>query len=531
NFDGSDLACQIILADRIQQVAQHLSTAENAQFQDSLEEQARTPVGELSQAQIDELVVQGQAYTIEARQRDLGATAVGLQELVLAGIKGTVAYTWHALILARKVTAHIESEKTHLEHELAASKGKDTKARTHRAELRAKIADQVALLEFWHSRKRRLLDELCESLAFLAQDPTDSKALLDAAVRVGNTNLLAMELLEKGHLARFGTPSPTVVRISPAPGKCILVSGHDLEVLYELLLATRGKGVNVYTHGEMLPAHSYPVFRDFDHLVGHFGGSWSSQQKEFGAFPGAILMTSNCIQTPDESYKDYIFSIDPVGYPGIAKITRNDLGKLDFSPLIKAAQDSSGFFKARTNEKITIGYGADALIKLTDPIRKAIQQNYLRRIFLIGGCDGHGEKRNYFTELAKSLPRDCQILTLGCGKFRFNREEIPPLASGLPRLLDMGQCNDAYGAIRLARFLSEAFGCKISQLPLSIVLSWYEQKAVAVLLSLLALDVTGIRLGPSLPAFLTPEALSLLAEKFNIKATTTPAADIAEELG
>ncbi|MDD3586704.1 MAG: hydroxylamine reductase, partial [Thermoguttaceae bacterium] len=293
---------------------------------------------------------------------------------------------------------------------------------------------------------------------------------------------------------------------------------------------TRGKGINIYTHGEMLAAHSYPVLREFDHLAGHFGGSWSSQQKEFGAFPGAILMTTNCVQKPDESYQDYIFSIDPVGYPGMTRITRNELGKFDFTPLIKAAQDSSGFFKARTNEKITIGYGADAIISLADPIRKAIQQNYLRRIFLIGGCDGHGEKRNYFTELAKSMPSDCQILTLGCGKFRFNREEIPPLASGLPRLLDMGQCNDAYGAIRLVRFLSDAFGCKINQLPLSIILSWYEQKAVAILLSLLALDISDIRLGPSLPAFLTPEALNILVEKFHIKPITTPAQDLAEAL-
>jgi len=318
------------------------------------------------------------------------------------------------------------------------------------------------------------------------------------------------------------------VRLHGKKGKAILISGHDLHDLYQLLLQTEGKGINIYTHGEMLPAHGYPKLNAFPHLVGNWGGAWVDQAADFDEFPGAILMTSNCIQKPRETYKGRIFTAGPVEWPGIAHIEGTD-----FAPVIEAALNAPGFAEDEpaVPEAMT-GFGHDAVLSVAPVVIDAVKSGALKRFFLIGGCDGARSGRSYFTELAEKVPDDCVILTLACGKFRFNKmQQSFGTLGGLPRLMDMGQCNDAYSALKVAQALAGAFNCGVNDLPLSLILSWYEQKAVAILLTLLWLGVRNIRIGPTLPAFLSPGVLNLLHEKFNLMPTTTAEKDLAAILG
>lgn len=524
NFDPAVITRQICLADRMLQLGEYLASEKNPEYQSKLEKEALLPIDPLTDAQIDELLEQGKAYSIQVRNADLGPAVTGLQELVLYGIRGTAAYSLHLLELGVPARESVEFEIKGMKGRVKELKSRDPKEKELKATLQRDIAAMEADLLQWTARERELLDGLFAELAFLAEEPTDADRLLASALTVGKLNLTAMELLEKSHISVYGTPEPTVVRTTPVAGKCILVSGHDLADLAELLKQTEGEGINIYTHGEMLPAHSYPGLKKYAHLAGHYGSAWQNQQKEFDAFPGAILMTTNCLQKPQESYFDYIFTTGPVAWPGVKRIEPDAHGKKDFAPLIKAALDSPGYFKAKPVEKLTVGFGADAVIKMSDRVFRGFEKGEIRRFFLIGGCDGAQEARNYFTELAEKVPNDCVILTLGCGKYRFNALDFPPLPNALPRLWDMGQCNDAYSAIRLLTFFAEKFDCGVNELPVSIFLSWYEQKAVAVLLTLLALDVKSIRLGPTVPAFLAPETVALLQEKFGL----TPISDDPE---
>ncbi|MDO5579966.1 MAG: hydroxylamine reductase [Planctomycetia bacterium] len=514
NFSANEIAEKILRAYQISQILEYLSKEKNPEYQASLEKELAAQTAETTQEQIDELVEQGAAYSISARQKAYGNTVVGLQELVLCGIKGAAAYTSHLLPLADELREKLSSFILADKEILKSIKSKD---RQRKLDQKEKIAQDEAELAEWISKERELLDGFIRQLAFLGEEPTDIEALYEAAMETGRLNLLAMEMLESAHIHLYGKQEPTVVRTSPVQGKCILVSGHDLRDLYALLKQTEGKGVNVYTHGEMLVAHAYPEFKKFKHLAGHYGGAWCQQQKEFDGFPGAILMTSNCIQKPAESYHDYIFTTGPVYWPGIQHIDPDSEGTKDFSPLLKAALDSPGFFRPKSNDRITIGFGADAVIGLFEQLRKAMQSKIFSRFYLIGGCDGPEKEREYFTELAKNVPADGIILTLGCGKYRFNRENFAPLPSGLPRLFDLGQCNDAQGAIRLAIKFMEEFNCRIDQLPISFYLSWFEQKAVAVLLTLLALGIKGIYIGPKAPAFITPEIMEILVARCDLK--------------
>jgi len=308
---------------------------------------------------------------------------------------------------------------------------------------------------------------------------------------------------------------------TPLKGKAILVSGHDLKDLKELLVQTEGKGINVYTHGEMLPAHGYPGLKKYEHLVGNYGGAWQLQQKEFDAFPGAILMTTNCIIRPRDGYKGRLFTTGPVGWPGIPHLRDGD-----FTPVIKAALAAEGFQQDGPPGTILVGFARNAVLSVAQKVISAVKNGDIRHFFLIGGCDGAKPGRNYYTELAQAVPEDCVILTLGCGKYRFNKLQFGDIG-GIPRLLDCGQCNDAYSAVQIALALAEAFQCGVNELPLSIICSWFEQKAVAILLTLLHLGIRDIRLGPSLPAFLTPSVLKVLVDKFNIMPISTPQEDLA----
>ncbi|MBI5209973.1 MAG: hydroxylamine reductase [Elusimicrobia bacterium] len=421
------------------------------------------------------LVAAGRAIGIDARKKEAGDDVTGLQELLAYGLKGTAAYADHALILGQ------ESEE---------------------------------VFAFFH-----------EALSFLADDPRDIGELLAWNLKCGEANLKVMGLLDAANTGAYGHPVPTKVRVEPVKGKAILVSGHDLKDLEELLKQTEGKAVNVYTHGEMLPAHGYPGLKKYKHLAGNYGGAWQDQQKEFAAFPGAILMTTNCIQRPADSYKGRIFTSGLVAWPGVAHVQDRD-----FAPVIAAALAAEGFKADGHEASIMVGFARNAVLGVAGKVVDAVKGGKIRHFFLVGGCDGAKPGRNYYSDFAQAVPKDCVILTLACGKYRFNKLEFGDIG-GIPRLLDVGQCNDAYSAIQIAVALAKAFDCGVNDLPLSLIISWYEQKAVCILLSLLHLGIKNIRLGPSLPAFVTPAALKVLVDKFNIAPTTTAAKDLDAILG
>jgi len=422
------------------------------------------------------LLAQGREAGIQGRVDRVGEDVAGLQELSLYGLKGAAAYLDHAQILGREAA--------------------DVYASVH------------------------------ETLDALAREPTDAQELLARALQVGELNLKAMDLLDAANTGAYGDPQPTQVRVTPVRGKAIVVSGHDLKDLEELLKQTQGTGVNVYTHGEMLPAHGYPGLNKYAHLVGNYGGAWQDQEKEFDAFPGAVLMTTNCLQKPRPSYRDRIFTSGLVAWPQVAHIGSDR----DFGPVIRAAQAAPGFAEDGPDKSITVGFGHHAVLGVADQVVDLVKAGQIRHFFLVGGCDGAKPGRNYYTEFAQAVPEDCVILTLACGKYRFNKLEFGAI-DGIPRLLDVGQCNDAYGAVRIAQALAGAFDCGVNDLPLSFVLSWYEQKAVAILLTLLHLGVRDIRLGPTLPAFVSPSVFGVLADQYNVMPVTDPQQDLRAILG
>lgn len=340
------------------------------------------------------------------------------------------------------------------------------------------------------------------------------------AMKCGEINIRAMELLDFGNTEKYGHPVPTRVPLGVKKGKAILVSGHDLADLEEVLKQSEGKGINVYTHGEMLPTHAYPKLKKHQHFYGHFGSAWQNQMREFAEFPGSILMTTNCLQRPVESYKGNIFTTGPVGYPGIPTVKNRD-----FSLVIKKALELPGFPTDKEGKYVTVGFGRNAVLGVAGKVIEAVKNGHIKRFILVGGCDGAKPGRSYYTEFVEKAPKDTIILTLACGKFRFFDKDLGTIDE-IPRLLDIGQCNDAYSAVKIALALADAFKVGVNDLPLSMVLSWYEQKAVAILLSLLALGIKNIRIGPSLPAFITPNILKVLVEKFNLMPITTPEQDL-----
>ncbi|MCL5102540.1 MAG: hydroxylamine reductase [Armatimonadetes bacterium] len=426
-------------------------------------------------ADIDGLAAQGFDLSIEKRTATLGEDVVSLQEIITYGLKGAAAYADHAQILGQ---------------------------------------EDDAVYAGFH-----------ETLDFLTKTDRTVDELVGMALKVGELNFKVMGLLDTGNTGTYGHPTPTAVRIEPIKGKAILVSGHDLKDLEELLKQTEGKGINVYTHGEMLPAHGYPKLHAYKHLVGNYGGAWQDQAKEFEAFPGAILMTTNCIQKPKETYKARIFTSGLVAWPGVEHIANSD-----FTPVIQAALEAPGFTENGSDKTILVGFGHNTVMSVADKVIEGVKSGAIKHFFLIGGCDGAKSGRNYYTEFAEKVPQDSVILTLACGKYRFNKLDFGDIG-GIPRLLDIGQCNDAYSAVQIAVALANAFGVGVNDLPLSLILSWYEQKAVAILLTLFHLGVKNIRLGPSLPAFVSPNVLNVLVENFNIMPISTPQEDLNAILG
>ncbi|HEY5563734.1 MAG TPA: hydroxylamine reductase [Clostridiaceae bacterium] len=373
-------------------------------------------------------------------------------------------------------------------------------------------------------------DYYFKALAVLTDDSLNLQDLIKYVLKTGEMSVKVMEVLDKANTETYSSPSPQKVNVNIKKGPFIVISGHDLRDLEMLLEQTEGKGINVYTHGEMLPSHGYPKLNKYTHLVGNFGGAWQNQQKEFDGIPGCILMTTNCLMKPRDSYKDRIFSTNVVGWDGIKHISNDENGYKDFSEIINKALELGGFEKDDEVKEILVGFGHKATLSHAETIVNAVKEGKIRHFFLIGGCDGARAGRNYYTEFAQLVPKDCIILTLACGKYRFNKLEFGEVA-GLPRLLDIGQCNDAYSAVKIALALADAFKCTINDLPLSLIITWYEQKAVADLLALLSLGVKGIYLGPTLPAFLSPNVLQFLVETFDIKPISTPKDDLKQILG
>lgn len=397
-----------------------------------------------------------------------------LQQILLFGIKGVAAYAHHAALLGE---------------------------------------EDDAVYAFLH-----------EALSALAGGDYTLDEWISLVLKCGEINLRAMELLDAGNTGSFGHPVPTEVPLGHKKGKCILVSGHDLKDLKAVLEQTEGKGIYVYTHGEMLPAHGYPELKKYKHFYGHFGTAWHNQKKEFSEFPGAIVMTTNCIQEPKESYFNNIFTTAMVGWPGV-----RHLGENDFTPVIEKALSLPGFTADEDRGSVMVGFARNAVLGVADKIIEAVKTGAIKHFFLVAGCDGAKPGRSYYSEFVKKVPDDAVVLTLACGKFRFFDKKMGDIG-GIPRLLDMGQCNDAYSAIQVAVALSQAFGCSVNDLPLSMILSWYEQKAVAILLTLFYLGIKNIRLGPSLPAFITPNVLDVLVKNFQIKPISAPEEDLAEIL-
>ncbi|MEW6388154.1 MAG: hydroxylamine reductase [Thermodesulfobacteriota bacterium] len=364
-----------------------------------------------------------------------------------------------------------------------------------------------------------------EGLAATASPDVGLNDLLGLCLKCGEINLRAMELLDAGNTGRYGHPVPTQVPLGHKKGKAILVSGHDLLDMEEILKQSEGKGIYVYTHGEMLPTHGYPGLKKYAHFYGHFGTAWQNQTKEFAQFPGAILMTTNCLQRPAEVYADNLFTTGLVGWPGIKHVADHN-----FQPVIDKALALPGFPEDTNGRFVNSGFARNTVLSVADKVIEAVKGKQIRHFFLVGGCDGAKPTRNYYTEFVEKVPQDCLVLTLACGKFRFFDKDLGDIG-GIPRLLDIGQCNDAYSAVQIAVALANAFNVGVNDLPLSIICSWYEQKAVAILLSLLYLGIKDIRLGPSLPAFITPNVLDVLVKNYDIKPITTPDADLKAILG
>jgi hydroxylamine reductase len=426
------------------------------------------------QPTLDGLVAQGEKAGLKA-DASVDPDIRSLQHTTLFGIKGVAAYADHARILGK---------------------------------------EDDAVYAYIH-----------EGMAALLRKDLGLNDWVGLALKCGEINLKAMELLDAANTGTYGHPVPTKVPLGHRKGKAILVSGHDLKDLEELLKQTQGKGITVYTHGEMLPTHGYPELKKYEHFYGHYGTAWQNQQKEFEAFPGAILMTTNCIQKPRDTFLGNIFTCGLVGWPGATHIAGRD-----FTPVIERALALPGFAEDGNGKSVTVGFARNTVMGVAGTVIQAVKNKAIRHFFLVAGCDGAKPGRNYYTEFVEKVPKDCVVLTLACGKFRFFDKDLGDIG-GIPRLLDVGQCNDAYSAIQIAVALANAFNVGVNDLPLSMILSWYEQKACAILLTLLHLGIKNIRLGPSLPAFITPNVLDVLVKNYNIQPITTPDQDLKAILG
>jgi hydroxylamine reductase len=469
NFDPADIANLIRRAVELRDLLK--AKVKAAGGKTDFAEDAATFVPGLT---LEGLVAQGEKVGLKS-DPSIDADILSLQHTVLFGLRGICAYADHAQILGQ---------------------------------------EDDSVFAFVH-----------EALAAMLRKDLSLNDWVGLTLKCGEVNLKTMELLDAANTGTYGHPVPTKVPLGHRKGKAILVSGHDLKDIEELLKQTEGRGIDIYTHGEMLPTHGYPKLKAHAHFYGHYGTAWQNQQKEFTQFPGAILMTTNCIQRPQASYADNIFTSGLVGWPGVPHISNRD-----FTPVIEKALALPGFTDDANGREVMVGFARNTVLGVAEKVIEAVKGKAIRHFFLVAGCDGAKPGRNYYTEFVEKVPGDCVVLTLACGKFRFFDKDLGTIG-GLPRLMDMGQCNDAYSAIQVAVALAKAFNVGVNDLPLSMILSWYEQKAVAILLTLFHLGIKNIRLGPSLPAFVTPNVLDVLVKNFNIMPISTPDEDLKAILG
>lgn len=474
NFDADRMLAYLAEADIYSQKLEQLAKVAVRQFNEHLP--ALTYVAQLNFPKTkQELLDFSSLVMLKQDQDKVGKDVIGLRLLALYGLKGAAAYMEHAAVLGQF--------------------------------------------------NQDIYTEYHEMMSYLGDNPSDINKLFQLSMQIGQLNYKVMGMLDAGATNTFGDPIPTKVNTRPVAGKCILVSGHDFHDLRLILEQTQDKGINVYTHGEMLPAHAYPELKKYSHLVGNYGTAWQNQQTEFANFPGAIVMTSNCIINPfTKGYAERIFTRSMVGWPGVTHIETDD-----FSPVIECALNQPGFDYTELEHFITVGFARNTLLNVAPTVVEQVKAGNIKHFFLIGGCDGSKSERHYYTEMANQVPNDSVILTLGCGKYRFNMQNFGNI-NGIPRLIDIGQCNDAYSAVQLALALVEAFGCGVNELPLTLVLSWFEQKAIVILLTLLSLGIKGIYAGPSMPEFLTDNILTILQDKFDLRMTSQVSKDLNQIL-
>ncbi len=470
NFDDANLAEYVNRAVVLrEQLKYRLKAAgSKAEFTDA-------PATFKPAADLNGLIEQGRNVGLKSDVFAADENIRSLQHITLFGIKGVAAYADHAMILGQE--------------------------------------------------DKKVFEYIYDGLTAMRNRKLGLNDWVGLALKCGEINIRAMELLDAGNTGTYGHPTITKVPLGAKKGKAILISGHDLKDLEMLLKQTEGKGINIYTHGEMLPAHAYPELKKYSHFYGHYGTAWQNQITEFAAFPGPIVMTTNCIQKPRDSYLGSIYTMGSVAWPGAVHI-KND----NYDQVIKKALEMPGFTEDKPGKEVLVGFGRNTVLSVAPAVIDAVKNKQLRHFFLVAGCDGAKPGRNYYTEFVEKVPQDCVVLTLACGKFRFFDKDLGAIG-GIPRLLDVGQCNDAYSAVKIAMALADAFKVGVNDLPLSMIISWYEQKAAAILLSLLYLGIKDIRLGPSLPAFITPAVLDVLVKNFNIMPISTPEQDLKAILG
>lgn len=532
--DARELTRLILKADLVFQLAEYLGAEQKPEYQESLENQLRereNAASEPDAATIDELAAQGEEYDAAARAARFGATAFGLRETIEDGLKGVAALLRRASELGERTLPRREFEAQGIRARVKETRARDAKEKEAKAALVAEAERVEAEIARWREDERSVVDGVVETLAFLAAESTDVDALFEAVEKTGRLAALAFGIVESGSFCEYGTPVPTVVRASAAPGKCVLFSGDDFDVLLELLERAEIRELNVWTRGEAIAAHSFPAFKKFKRLTGHYGGSWLDQRRELGAFPGAILVASTPLETPDGSYRDYIFAAGTTRADGVVSLERDAAGKLDFSPLIRAAVDSPGFADSRGKgaiEKIATGFGGDGLDGMIDKLARAFRQDRTKRVFVVGGEDAPDGGNDYFAALFDAIPEDSTVVSFGDAKFRFNRKPAPPTAFGTPKTLDMGRVCDAGAVFRFAEKLGAELEREPAVSPVAFFFSRFNETSTAAFLAAIGLGYRRIFVGPT--ANWAPELAALFAERLGVRVADEPTADVATAL-
>ena len=534
--DARELTRLILKADLVFQLAEYLGNEKEPEYQEDLEKQFREQESAApapDDATVEALAAQGEEYDAAARLERLGAIPFGLQETIVDGLKGVATLTARATDLGARTIAKREFEAQGIRARAKETRARDAKEKEAKAALIAEAERIEAEVERWRTTRRAVVDGVVETLATLAPEPTDVDALTEAVEKTGRLAASALELVEVGTFLEYGTPAPTVVRASAAGGKCVLFSGDDFDVLLELLERAEIRDLNVWTRGEAIAAHSFPAFKKFKRLAGHYGGSWLDQRREFGAFPGAILAASTPLETPDESYRDYIFTAGATRLNGVAALERDASGKLDFAELIRAAVDSPGFAESRgkgATEKIAVGFGGDGLDGMIDKLARAFRQDRTKRVFVVGGEDAPDGGSDYFANLFDAIPAESAVVAFGDAKCRFNRKPAPPTAFGTPKTLDLGRVCDAAAVFRFAEKLGAELDREPDVSPVAFFFSCFDETSTAAFLAALGLGYRRVFVGPTAPAAWNSETVALFAERFGVRVVDEPTADVAAAL-